>query len=119
LIEEKSKGAGGQSWIQNFNKSVFEKKKGFYHYARADKKKKWEEPSIQREFDKDKKENRWLVQSRNRLLRLYDMVSRWSMKCTFENLCASSLESPSFSTHPFNPEGPTPVPNSFRSLPIL
>jgi hypothetical protein len=75
LIAERSRGRGGQAWVIHFYKNVFEKKKGFYHYTAQEKQKKWKEDKVVEEFEEGKKAHRWLVQSRNRLLRLYDMVS--------------------------------------------
>jgi hypothetical protein len=80
FVEQKSKGVGGQAWVTKFYRDVFEKKKGFDHYEAADKERKWKEAVIQREFEMEKKENRWLIQSRNRLLRLYNLV-KLLMKC--------------------------------------
>jgi hypothetical protein len=74
LIEAKSKGVGGQRWIGKFYKTVFEKKMGFENLSRNEKEKKWEEEAMLMAYEKDRKENRWLVQSKNRLMKLYDLV---------------------------------------------
>ena len=75
LIEQRSRGRGGQAWVVNFYKTVFEKKRGFYSYTKAEKARKWKDESVIEEYEKEKRENRYLVQSRNRLLHLYDLVS--------------------------------------------
>jgi hypothetical protein len=75
LLEAKGRGSGGQKWVIAFYKQIFEKKKGFDHYSQAEKKVKWADARIIADYEKDKKDNRWLVQSKNRLLRLYDLVS--------------------------------------------
>jgi ribosomal protein S4 len=75
LLAEKGRGQGGQAWVVNFYKNVFEKKKGLNTYSVQQKKEKWKDQKIVEEYEEEKRAHRWLVQSRNRLLRLYDVVS--------------------------------------------
>jgi hypothetical protein len=78
LLERKSRGPGGQRRVIAFYRQVFEKKKGFDGLSEAEKKARWKQETIMKEYDEEKKSNRWLVQSRNRLLRLYDLVCVFS-----------------------------------------
>ena len=69
-------------WVTNCYKSVFESKKGFAAYSRMDKEAKWGQPQIKEGYELYKRSNRGLVQSRNPLLHVYDMVMSLLPSCT-------------------------------------
>jgi hypothetical protein len=89
VTKANAKGQGGRGRTDAYNREIFERQCGMHIMSPQEKKVKWAQPAVIAKFDAFKVDNRWLVQSRNRLMDLYNLVCAI---CFDARLCCHSFQ---------------------------